>query len=481
MADQQGQLHMNLEEQEGGGEVKQQQGHQLLNVGLMQGGMLPNNQAYLNGCSTVTAFKSNKYLKGVTKVHEGIKINCNAGTVSTNLKGNYGRLKVWYLPDRIANIFSMHELERLYLITYDSWGGLYVIHTLRGEVRFHKDNQGLPYINLDRSDEQATAFLLQMVEQQAEEKNNDTPSGEGMTLAQTVCGNNEGFMKREMLRAQARRAQAMLGNPSKRDFQGMVSGNIIPNCPITWSNISSKGKIFGPDLASMRGKTVRWMLAPVVADYVAVPWQLVEANKAVTLVADVFFMNGMAFLVTVLRRIKFVMAEQVLVRTATSLSKHLSWVLLVYRRVGFRVRHILMNREFEKIKGLMPTVECNTTAAKEHMSEAERTIRTIKERNRGIVMTLPFTHNPQRMKIEFVCYCGQTHFPSRQEYLQCISCKNYLCGGGFTTKSTAGFFQGHTKKCMMSLTHQTLWSLACTKGLHWAQQGTYQVALSSFV
>ncbi len=98
-------------------------------------------------------------------MYKGIKINCNAGTVSTNLKGNYGRLKVWYLPDGTANIFSMHELEQLYCITYDSWKGCYIVHTPHGEVRFHKGHQGLPYINLDGSDKQATAFLLQMMEQ----------------------------------------------------------------------------------------------------------------------------------------------------------------------------------------------------------------------------------------------------------------------------------------------------------------------------
>jgi hypothetical protein len=232
-----------------------------------------------------------------------------------------------------------------------------------------------------------------MVEQQSGEKNNDTPAGEGVTLIQTVCGNYEGFTKREVLHAQeARQAQAMLDNPSKKDFQGMVSGNLIPNCLITCGNISNTRKIFGPDLASMRGKTVRQTPAPVVADYMAVPWQLVEANKAVMLAVDVFFVDGTAFLVTFMRRINFVMVEHVPVRTATSLSKHLHWVLLVYGRAGFRVRQILMDREFEKIKGLLPTVECNTTAAKDHVSEAERTIRTIKERTRGIVMTLPFTY-----------------------------------------------------------------------------------------
>ena len=73
-----------------------------------------------NGCSTVTAFKARKYLADVKTMQKGIKINCNAGEVMTNKQGTYGGLKVWYLPEGIANIFSMHELEKKYRITYDS-------------------------------------------------------------------------------------------------------------------------------------------------------------------------------------------------------------------------------------------------------------------------------------------------------------------------------------------------------------------------
>ena len=62
------------------------------------------------------------------------------------------------------------------------------------------------------------------------------------------------------------------------------------------------------------------------------------------------------------------------VRTALSLSKHMKQVLDVYGRAGFRVRTILMDGKFEKLKLLMPSVECNMMAAKEHVSEAERTI-----------------------------------------------------------------------------------------------------------
>jgi hypothetical protein len=52
----------------------------------------------------------------------------------------------------------------------------------------------------------------------------------------------------------------------------------------------------------------------------------------------------------------------------------------------------------------MPLVVCNTTAAKEHVSEAEQTIRTIKEQMQGLLGTLPFSHMPRRMKIEFIYF-----------------------------------------------------------------------------
>ena len=161
--EQQAQLHMNVEAQdeEGGKEQEAQEGHQMLHVTLAQGGALPNDRAYLDGCSTVTAFKSDMHLKNIKTVRGGVKINCNTGTVTTNLRGTYGGLKVWYLPDGIVNIFSMHKLERSYCITYDSWEGYYVVHTSKGEVWFHKYEQGLPYINLGEPDSEAAMMLLQ--------------------------------------------------------------------------------------------------------------------------------------------------------------------------------------------------------------------------------------------------------------------------------------------------------------------------------
>jgi hypothetical protein len=148
-AEQQAQLHMHIKAKGEEPEEQQEGHHQLLNVSLMQGDALLDNRAYLDGCSTVTAFKSNRYLEGIRMLPHGIKINCNVGAVVTNEMGLFGRLNMWYIPDGIANICLMHELEKFCRITYNSWEGYYIVHMPRGEVKFHKDEQGLPYIDLD--------------------------------------------------------------------------------------------------------------------------------------------------------------------------------------------------------------------------------------------------------------------------------------------------------------------------------------------
>jgi hypothetical protein len=137
---------------------------------------------------------------------------------------------VWYLPDGITNIISMHELESLYRITYDSWAGYYVVHTPKREVRFYKDDQGLPYLDLEDLNEAGTLLLMRHGGGSRDEDKAD--EDKGVSLVQIVRGNYEGYTKREVLKAkEARRAQAIMGNPSEADYKGMVSHNLIRTVP----------------------------------------------------------------------------------------------------------------------------------------------------------------------------------------------------------------------------------------------------------
>ena len=109
-------------------------------MAFMQGKVLPHNRAYLDGCLTVTAFKLKKYLEGNRTLKNGIKINRNAGAVTTNQMGSYGHMNLWW----IANIFLMHELEKMYCVTYDSLDGYYVMHTPRGKWCSTRTNKDYP-------------------------------------------------------------------------------------------------------------------------------------------------------------------------------------------------------------------------------------------------------------------------------------------------------------------------------------------------
>ena len=60
-------------------------------------------------------------------------------------------------------IFSMNEIEKLHHINYDRIDGYYVVHTNKVPVCFHKDKQGLRYINIDTSVYDAATILVHMV------------------------------------------------------------------------------------------------------------------------------------------------------------------------------------------------------------------------------------------------------------------------------------------------------------------------------
>ncbi len=92
------------------------------------------------------------------------------------------------------------------------------------------------------------------------------------------------------------------------------------------------------------------------------------------------------------------------VRTAKNLAKHIDKVVRVYARAGFTSRAILMDGKFKKIKDLVPRLECNTTATKEHVSEAEQGIKMIKEQAKGLITTLLFDNTPWWMNIDFIYF-----------------------------------------------------------------------------
>ena len=102
------------------------------------------------------------------------------------------------------------------------------------------------------------------------------------------------------------------------------------------------------------------------------------------------FINKLLFFMTYGWDIGLITVEFTSNRTAKQLAEKLAHVVELYRRAGYHVETILMDMEFDKIKTILPQLNINTTAAREHVTEVERCIREIKETCRGILANKPF-------------------------------------------------------------------------------------------
>ncbi|KAL7525010.1 hypothetical protein ACHAWF_001172 [Thalassiosira exigua] len=121
--------------------------------------------------------------------------------------------------------------------------------------------------------------------------------------------------------------------------------------------------------------------------------------------AHVMFVNGWPFLTTFSRRIRMITAQynpsKMTKQSASCLTKD------VYTRGGYTINVILMDQEFDKVEELIPQVKCNTSAAREHITDIENQHRTVKERACTVRSGLPFTYLPKELVINlvyFVCF-----------------------------------------------------------------------------
>ena len=114
LEEQQSQLQMNIVADneavdEGDENAKGEGGFMGIQVDILQGKELPSNRAYLNNCSTITDFKTSKYIRNIKAQKKGMQLNCNARSVKTNWKGEYGQVEAWYMPEGISNGQSMYR------------------------------------------------------------------------------------------------------------------------------------------------------------------------------------------------------------------------------------------------------------------------------------------------------------------------------------------------------------------------------------
>ena len=102
----------------------------------------------LNSQSTINVISNPKLLSNIRDAKRSLILYCNAGKATINKKGDLkGYGTVWYHPDGIANILSLHNVQKKYKVTYDSaQGNGFMVHKANGNNRvFMPSRKGLFY------------------------------------------------------------------------------------------------------------------------------------------------------------------------------------------------------------------------------------------------------------------------------------------------------------------------------------------------
>ena len=349
-------------------------------VMLNQGSVtVPKAWILLDNQSTVDVFYNKNLLRNIRKAKKPMEIHCNAGVTSTDLIGDLpGYGEVWYDPNGIANILSLARVKDKYRVTFDSGAkNKFIVHKEDGTTRcFEESRRGLYFL--------------------------ETTGGTATVVVNTVADNKTRYTNRDYSRAiLARKLQNIIGRPSTRRYLAIIDKNELPNCPVTRNDIVAAEDIFGPNLGSLKGKTVRSTTPHVRAEHINIPISIMERYRDVTIAGDVMFVNRIPFFMSISRHIKFGTAEMITTQKADTLMTAIKHVKSAYLQRGFKITHLLLDRQFELLRGDAAGIgiTLNIVSRDEHVPEAERYIRTVKERTRCIYNTLPFPKIPSRMVI----------------------------------------------------------------------------------
>eukprot|EP00934_Nitzschia_sp_Nitz4_P004202 Nitzschia sp. Nitz4//scaffold466_size5842//986//4399//NITZ4_009198-RA/size5842-processed-gene-0.7-mRNA-1//-1//CDS//3329552510//4192//frame0 len=265
-------------------------------------------------------------------------------------------------------------MEDEYRITYDSQGdGAFVVHLPTKDVKFTKSENGLYY------------FVPEHL---------DTGTPSATSHVQTVEENKRFYTERQVQRAnKARELYHALGTPSTSDFKAILRTNMIKNNPVTLDDVNAAERIYGPDIGALKGKSVRTRPNPVVADYIEVPKQLYEDQRDITLAIDTMKINGIPFLATISHNILYRTVEWMPSQTMQAYREVLAHVFRIYSAAKFRIRYIHCDQEYKPLLDQLEDIyhiKMNYANAQEHVPEAERNIRVIKERFRATFHRLPY-------------------------------------------------------------------------------------------
>jgi hypothetical protein len=194
------------------------------------------NIILLDSQSTMDLFCNPKLVHRIHRSKHSMKLQSNGGTMTVRHKAEIIDYlhDVWFDKHAITNIIALSNLIKQYRVTYDSNDKMFVVHREemgKPNMHFKMHSSGLHYYD---------------------------PKDDEFAFINTVSENLRGFTKRQVKGAeQAKVLYSNLGYPSMKDFRWIIQSNQIKDCPVTVDDVETAHKIFGKDIAALKGKTTR--------------------------------------------------------------------------------------------------------------------------------------------------------------------------------------------------------------------------------
>eukprot|EP00536_Pseudo-nitzschia_multiseries_P002311 jgi/Psemu1/5275/gm1.5275_g len=309
----------------------------------------------------------------------------------------------WYLKGGIANILSLGLVSDQYQVTLDtSVSQLFYAHKADGTThQFTRAGNNL-YISCDICESIEAVFTIT-----------------------TEDGTKDCYSNVDIKRVEkAKRLHEIMGFPSTKELLHMVDNNLIQKCTVTRRDISMAYDIYGVNTNIVKGKTVRHQPQHVHEDITPVFPSILMHYKNVSLVIDVYLINGIKFFCMISWHIRYQQTSQHAinnVRKSTLTMRYLTSMFGLYTKQNFVVTQVFGDNKFAWLENnllwLQPPVALDYDAARnEHEPHIERDNQTSKDRCQRTFAAAPYIKMPHCMimKMFLTLILAETFHPDQR-------------------------------------------------------------------
>ena len=180
------------------------------------------------------------------------------------------------------------------------------------------------------------------------------PQREEFSFVVTVDDNMKNYNKRQIQAAdKAKTFYACLAFPSAPDYKWILQSNQVEECPVTAEDAKIAEKIWGPNIAALKGKTTRSKPEHITTDIVEIPVKIRTLHRLVMISIDIFFVNKIPFLITLSRKLCFTTVTHLSNRKIETIFKEFKAIFNYYLQRGFQIMTVTADGEFSPLEKLL--------------------------------------------------------------------------------------------------------------------------------